>query len=211
MRDYNRRGWTMVEILIVIGLMGLLLSIALPAYQGIGRGSRMTAALNNLASTIQLARQWAITKRENVYLIIPARDNMASMQGKYWRSYTLYSENNGQIMEWRYLPDGIFFDRDASWSSGWSVINGAPQILQNEIDADWNTVSGRLHLDVGERGYVLKFTPYGTAGGNNAKVFYLSEAIIDTSGNVSPKNDNLSAAVYFYSGTGQTQIRRNND
>lgn len=113
-RSSAKKGFTLVELLLVISVMAILLLFAVPAFQDIGRGSRMRAAVNQLTSTINLARQWAITKREKVYIIFP--DDHPSLYSsaqnhkeKALRSYVVFTRSQGFITDWRYLPTGVYF------------------------------------------------------------------------------------------------------
>jgi prepilin-type N-terminal cleavage/methylation domain-containing protein len=108
-------GFTLIELLIVIAIAAVLMVLTLPSFLEIGRGSKMEAAVSQLNSTINLARQWAITHRETVHIIFPDDWNVIySSSGtnhyqKALRSYVVYAPSKGYVSEWRYLPGGIYF------------------------------------------------------------------------------------------------------
>ncbi|MDZ4199645.1 MAG: prepilin-type N-terminal cleavage/methylation domain-containing protein, partial [Kiritimatiellia bacterium] len=64
-------GFTLIEMLMVIGIFGILLGIAVPVFKDIGQGSKLDAASRELRGVLLLARQHAITKRETVYVVFP--------------------------------------------------------------------------------------------------------------------------------------------
>jgi prepilin-type N-terminal cleavage/methylation domain-containing protein len=109
----RQRGFTLVELLVVIGIMGVLLGLIMPAFTGLGRGANMRSAVMQLRSTIALARQWAITHREKTYVVFPDESlnfgggGSASMAR---RAYAVYGEKSGYIREWAYLPAGLVFN-----------------------------------------------------------------------------------------------------
>jgi len=114
MRQFQR-GFTLIELLIVVAVMAVLLLLTLPAFLDIGRGSKMESAVSQLNTTINLARQWAITKRQPVYLVLPD-DHIPMYSGintnhfnKALRSYAVYVRGIGYVTEWKYLPQGIYF------------------------------------------------------------------------------------------------------
>lgn len=61
-----RAGFTVLELLVVIGIMVLLMSVAAAGYIGIRRGAEIRGAVMTLRSTMMLARQEAVTKRRSV-------------------------------------------------------------------------------------------------------------------------------------------------
>jgi prepilin-type N-terminal cleavage/methylation domain-containing protein len=114
-RRASGRGFTLTELLIVVAIMAVMVAIALPRFEDIGRGGKMRAAVNELRSTISLARQWAIANREDVYLVLPD-DTMNVYTGlstneysKALRSYAIFTRSRGYLKDWAYLPAGIYF------------------------------------------------------------------------------------------------------
>ena len=61
-----RNGFTMIELLVVVGIMVLLMSIAVAGFVGIRRGAEIRGAMMTLRTTLMLARQESVTKRRTV-------------------------------------------------------------------------------------------------------------------------------------------------
>ena len=61
-----RHGFTLLELLVVVGIMVLLMSIAVASYIGIRRGAEIRGAVMTLRTTLMLARQTAVTQRKSV-------------------------------------------------------------------------------------------------------------------------------------------------
>jgi prepilin-type N-terminal cleavage/methylation domain-containing protein len=109
----RNRGFTLIELLVVVGIVGLLMALVIPAFTGIGRGQSMRSSVAQLRTTIGLARQWAITRNENTYVIFPDDVkvyNPPSQVSMALRSYAVWGDKSGYISEWRYLPPGLYFD-----------------------------------------------------------------------------------------------------
>lgn len=106
-------GFTLVELLIVVTIMAIMVAIALPRFEDIGRGSKMRAAINELRSTVALARQWAIANREDVFIVLPDAQPSIYPSTNYFnmalRSYAIYTRARGYVKDWNYLPAGIYF------------------------------------------------------------------------------------------------------
>jgi len=56
-------GFTLVEMMIVIGVLGLLIMIAVPSIVGFQRTARLTGAANTLASDLRFTRSLASAQR----------------------------------------------------------------------------------------------------------------------------------------------------
>jgi len=67
----SRAGFTLVELLIVIALLGLLLAMALPSFNGTLQRYRTSIAANQIANALQFARLEAIRTR---FPVIVAQD-----------------------------------------------------------------------------------------------------------------------------------------
>jgi len=110
-RRTRSRGFTLLELLIVIAVMAVLLAISIPSLQGLGRGSRANTALFQLNTTLNLARQMAITTRQNVHVMFPdsALSYNATNAPYAYSAYAVYSQRDGYVGNWRKLPAGIVF------------------------------------------------------------------------------------------------------
>jgi len=125
-----------MELLVVMGIIGLLAVISLPAIRGISKSNAMAAANRQLLDDIALARQFAISTRSDVYMLF------APPLDVFWPSeqnnlLTLWSTTNQQLVlriqatayalmsthavgdqpgqqsyryltSWRSLPEGVF-------------------------------------------------------------------------------------------------------
>lgn len=63
-----RRAFTLVELLVVVGVISLLLVAAIPAFNSINRGRSVTRAVIDVASVLELARAEAMATRSYVYV-----------------------------------------------------------------------------------------------------------------------------------------------
>ena len=58
--EKNKKGFTLVEIMIVVVIIGLLAAMAVPAFQAVRNNARTKAVLNNLRQVAGAAQQYML-------------------------------------------------------------------------------------------------------------------------------------------------------
>jgi len=75
----NRKGFTLVEIMIVVAIIGLLAAIAIPNFVRARNSSQTNACLNNLRQIDAAKQQWAL---ENNTTGSPTAANITPYMGR---------------------------------------------------------------------------------------------------------------------------------
>ncbi|HTI72530.1 MAG TPA: GspH/FimT family pseudopilin [Candidatus Limnocylindria bacterium] len=68
------RGFTLLELVVVIGIIALLATLSVPAFKGLGRGNTMANAQQQFVGDLNLARQQAIRLHTPVYVVFAPLD-----------------------------------------------------------------------------------------------------------------------------------------
>jgi len=100
------RGFTLIELMVTILVLGILLGVAVPSFREAALGSRLTGYANNLVASAQLARSEAIKRNAAV---------------------TLCASKNGTTC-------GV--DAGSGWEAGWIVLAPARDIEVTTDDED---------------------------------------------------------------------------
>lgn len=88
------RGYSLVELLVVLAICGILLSVALPSFASFARDARLSSAANDLLSAVALARSEAIKRGARVTLCTSS-SGTACEPGVGWHSgWVLFVDTN---------------------------------------------------------------------------------------------------------------------
>ena len=62
---YGKTGFTLIEIMIVVAIIGLLASIAIPSYEKVRQRANTTACINNLQKIEGAIHMWSLELKKD--------------------------------------------------------------------------------------------------------------------------------------------------
>jgi Tfp pilus assembly protein FimT len=74
MKRCGEQGWTFVEMLLILFMLGLFTAIAMPAFSALGERAEREMFLDSLATQIQLAQLEAVSRESEVTLFLNAHE-----------------------------------------------------------------------------------------------------------------------------------------
>ena len=102
----RRNAFTLIEMLAVLGIVGIMMVIAVGAFDSMGRGQGLRGGVLNVRSSLALARQYAVTHRERATLVV---GNGMSPAGRRTGYYVITNSAGQAIGATNFLTDGIVF------------------------------------------------------------------------------------------------------
>jgi type IV fimbrial biogenesis protein FimT len=157
----NARGFTLLELMVVLAIAGFLLGIGVPAFQAVIADQRSTTATNELVQSLILARSEAI-KRGRYVSICKSDDGASCTNASDWEE------------GW------IIFVNQSSATPG--VVN-----VDDEVIRAHTAIDGKVNLTtLGNIDNFISFRPVGTTG-TTALNFLGTLKLCDESGNTGPR------------------------
>ena len=159
---YCVAAFTLVELLAVIGIMGLLAAVGVPALKGLTGSGGRKQALSQVMGALEIARNTAISNGTNAAVIFPDSTFTAGEAYKYrsmavvaWNP-TNSSQPATMVGSWIVLPQGVsFFPNSLKTANLPTATNISVRILTTPITASFPGVvfqsDGGLSEDLSQK------------------------------------------------------------
>jgi type IV fimbrial biogenesis protein FimT len=78
--EMQEQGWSLIELLIVLAIMGIISMLAGPSYQTLAARVQARSATAEIASELRLARHLAMARRERLRVIFDRESRTITLQ-----------------------------------------------------------------------------------------------------------------------------------
>ena len=220
------RGFTLLELMVVVVIAGLLLGLGVPAMGDFIRNSRMTSAANDVMAALHYARSEAIKRRvpvtvctsSNALNATPSCANSNLLSG-----WIVFVDNNGNGQWDNTSFDDVdgdgFQDSDEDANGDGALDPGEDTDGDGNLDVDEATVPAELVLQqhgplpgtISSRSSVspLRITYLDTGFAQNTSAAQL--VMCDARGNVPAAGELSAARAITISATGRAGVTRGKD
>lgn len=94
MNKLRTSGFSLLELLVTVSIVGILMSIAIPSFEGFIKSERLTSVTNSLISDMMLARSKAVEL--NQIVTVCASDNETGCNGNdYSDGWVVMADSDG--------------------------------------------------------------------------------------------------------------------
>lgn len=110
----KKTGFTLIEILAVLFIIGIIFSITTPAIGPMLSTLQLNTAGENLANTLESARQHAVTNGINAYVVFPINTG-TDMDYKAYKIVKEEDSDYATVGKWEFLPKTVTIDSSSSF------------------------------------------------------------------------------------------------
>ena len=199
--------FTLIEILVVVGIMLLLMAIMMPAFDSLASSGGLRAGSREFCQTLKLARIYAVNNREYVAVVMPLVDKMynnpdissdgndhafpeqseSGIEDQYYnrayRACVIYVDNNGDKVFKHWIPG----EKWRMLPTGVCfVAESQPSVSKPGLthkalkvkNVDYSEIGGIKPSDTDDiRTVAMLFTPAGRAGSHERFFVILGEGV----------------------------------
>lgn len=196
-------GFTLIELITVIGIMALMTVIAIPAFQSATKGSAVGIGAGHLVNTLTLARAKAVTSRSHVRVVFADGANTnATVFPKVSYALLMWTNQDLDPVLDNVPANWVYLDRWQSLPKG-AFFSTLPSNLPTDTPFPSNRTTG-----VTLAGF--QFNSAGALAGSAGNDVFIAvqEGVVKPDGSVFTKQSANTTSNRIYAATGRAKVIR---
>lgn len=93
-RSGSQRGFSLVELMVVVAILGILAGLAAPSFASFIRSNRLTAAANDLLGAVALARSEALKRGQRIVLCTSSNASTCDNSASWGDGWIVFSDGD---------------------------------------------------------------------------------------------------------------------
>ncbi len=95
----QERGFTLIEMMLVISILAILAMVAVPSFREASLGNKLAAVSNNLLASVQLARSEAIKRNRAIRLCASANGTTCAGAGGWHQGWIVLDPTTNAVYQ----------------------------------------------------------------------------------------------------------------
>lgn len=111
----KKNGFSIMELLLVLALTAVMVAMTIPAFHKVARGGAVSNGASEIANTLMLARQLAVTKRTHALVAFPTENSFLAFGKVSFGIYVLTNQMGASSVSnwvmadrWQHLNTGAY-------------------------------------------------------------------------------------------------------
>ena len=139
----SKRGFTLIEILVVVAIMGILMAGAIPSFNSYNRGQVLAQAAKGVRSDLRMAQNFSISGAEGKVWGLHLSNGTAAY---YLFKCTPGTPNGASQTEYRYDPANPLAYPDCTLHKT-QQMNSTTRVTSSNIDIAFEAVNAAVYIN----------------------------------------------------------------
>lgn len=126
------RGFTLVELMVAITVLGITLAMAVPSFQGLINGNRLVTHSNEMVASLQVARSEAIRRNARVEVCASSDGSSCDSSAATWSQWLVVVVSSAEVLRVNAVRSSVQVTPSAALSDNGNAVVFSPDGLARD-------------------------------------------------------------------------------